>query len=81
MVCVFNDRGEFTARAHITDTVRPGVIASVKGHWPRFSADVSNVNATVAERSSDMGDGAVFHDNRVEIRATKFQPTQSSKKI
>jgi hypothetical protein len=26
-----------------------------------------NANATVAERDSDMGGGAVFHDNRVEV--------------
>jgi hypothetical protein len=30
----------------------------------------ANVNATVDERDSDMGGGAVFHDNRVEIEAT-----------
>ena len=27
----------------------------------------ATVNATVDERDSDMGGGAVFHDNRVEI--------------
>ena len=27
----------------------------------------SRVNATVDERDADMGGGAVFHDNRVEI--------------
>ena len=26
-----------------------------------------NANATVAERDADMGRGAVFHDNRVEV--------------
>ena len=28
-----------------------------------------DVNATVAERDSDMGRGAVYHDNRVTIRS------------
>ena len=65
---VFNDRGAFRACVHITDAVRPGVVASVKGHWPRFAEGRSNVNATVAERRSDMGNGAVFHDNRVEVQ-------------
>jgi hypothetical protein len=27
----------------------------------------ATVNATVDERDSDMGGGALFHDNRVEI--------------
>jgi hypothetical protein len=27
----------------------------------------ATVNATVDERDSDMGGGAVFHDNRVEV--------------
>lgn len=27
------------------------------------------VNATVNERDSDMGGGAIFHDNRVEVQA------------
>jgi hypothetical protein len=33
----------------------------------RFAAN--DINATVDERDSDMGGGAVFHDNRVEIEA------------
>ena len=63
---VFNARGSFTAIAEITDRVRPGVVASTKGHWPR-SANGATVNATVDERDSDMGGGAVYHDNRVQL--------------
>jgi anaerobic selenocysteine-containing dehydrogenase len=65
--CVFNDRGAFVARVEITDRVRQGVVASTKGRWPRFAPGGTTVNATVNERDSDMGGGAVFHDNRVEI--------------
>lgn len=64
---VFNDRGAFVARVEVTPRVRPGVVASTKGRWPRLSADGANVNATVDERDADMGGGAVFHDNRVEV--------------
>jgi hypothetical protein len=32
-----------------------------------------NANATVAERDSDMGGGAVFHDNRVEVTPLRAQ--------
>ena len=37
--------------------------------WPKRAAGAANANATVAERDSDMGGGAVFHDNRVEVTA------------
>ena len=49
------------------DRVRPGVIASTKGHWLKHLRGGANVNATVEERDADMGGGAVFHDNRVEV--------------
>lgn len=66
-VRVFNDRGSFVAVAEITDRVRKGVVASTKGRWPRHTTGCATVNATVDERYSDMGGGAVFHDNRVEL--------------
>lgn len=64
---VFNDRGSFVATVELTDRVRKGVVASTKGRWPRQAPDGATVNATVDERDSDMGGGAVFHDNRVEV--------------
>jgi anaerobic selenocysteine-containing dehydrogenase len=64
---VFNDRGAFVACVEVTDRVRRGVVASTKGRWPRSVKGGATVNATVDERDSDMGGGAVFHDNRVEI--------------
>jgi len=66
-VRVFNDRGAFHARVEVTDRVRPGVVASTKGRWPRLAPGGTTVNATVDERDADMGGGAVFHDNRVDI--------------
>ncbi|WP_370949549.1 molybdopterin-dependent oxidoreductase [Amycolatopsis sp. cg5] len=63
---VFNDRGSFTARILVTDAVRPGVAATTKGQWPKLTGG-STVNSTVDERDADLGRGAVFHDNRVEI--------------
>jgi anaerobic selenocysteine-containing dehydrogenase len=64
---VFNDRGEFRAMVRISEGVRVGVAAASKGFWPKRVAGAANANATVAERDSDMGGGAVFHDNRVEV--------------
>ncbi len=69
-VRVANARGWFVAVAEVSDRVRPGVVASTKGRWPGHSAHGTTVNATVAERNSDMGGGAVYHDNRVRVDKT-----------
>jgi anaerobic selenocysteine-containing dehydrogenase len=66
-VRVGNARGSFLALAEVTDVVRPGVVASTKGRWPKDAKENATVNATVDERDSDMGGGAVYHDNRVRV--------------
>jgi anaerobic selenocysteine-containing dehydrogenase len=65
-VRVANDRGGFGAELEIADWVRPGVAATTKGHWVKLAGG-ANANATVDERDADLGHGAVFHDNRVEV--------------
>lgn len=66
LVTVANDRGSFEAVAVLSESVRPGVAATTKGRWAKFSGGAT-VNATVAERDSDFGGGAVYHDNRVRV--------------
>jgi anaerobic selenocysteine-containing dehydrogenase len=66
-VRIANARGAFFAVADVTDRVRPGVVASTKGRWPANTRGGATINATVDERDSDMGGGAVFHDNRVQV--------------
>ena len=66
-VRVANARGSFFAVADVSDRVRPGVVASSKGRWPRDFKQGATVNATVDDRDSDMGGGAVYHDNRVRV--------------
>ncbi len=65
-VRVSNDRGHFIAVLDIADWVRPGVAATTKGFWAKLIGG-TNANATTDERDSDMGGGAVYHDNRVEV--------------
>ncbi|MCX4093464.1 molybdopterin-containing oxidoreductase family protein [Nocardia sp. alder85J] len=65
-ILVYNERGAFEAVALVSDRVRPGVAATTKGRWMKFSQG-STVNATIAERDSDFGGGAVYHDNRIQI--------------
>jgi anaerobic selenocysteine-containing dehydrogenase len=69
-VRVGNGRGSFLAVAEVSDRVRPGVVATTKGRWPAFEKGGATINATVDERDSDMGGGAVFHDNRVQVDKT-----------
>jgi anaerobic selenocysteine-containing dehydrogenase len=66
-VRVANARGAFLAVADVSDRIRPGVVASNKGRWPGCSKEGATINATVDERDSDMGGGAVYHDNRVRV--------------
>jgi anaerobic selenocysteine-containing dehydrogenase len=76
-VRVASGRGSFVAVADVSDRVRRGVVASTKGRWPGHSPQGSTVNATVDERDSDMGNGAVFHDNRVRVdRTAEPEPRQ-----
>ncbi len=76
---VFNARGSFEADVEVSDRVRPGVIASTKGYWLKHVRGGANVNATVEERDADMGGGAIFHDNRVDVAPvrSRFAPRSS----
>ena len=79
---MFNARGAFLAAVEVSDSVRPGVIASTKGHWLKHVRGGANVNATVEERDADMGGGAIFHDNRVEVeRASVSAMPYTSREI
>jgi anaerobic selenocysteine-containing dehydrogenase len=64
---VWNDRGEYLALVEVSDRVQPGLAGGAKGHWPKLNPGGTNITATVMERDADMGRGAVFHDNRVEV--------------
>ncbi len=77
-VRVANARGSFVAIADVSDRVRPGVVASPKGRWPGHAKEGTNVNATVDERDSDMGGGAVYHDNRVRVDKSRSSSTGPS---
>jgi anaerobic selenocysteine-containing dehydrogenase len=62
MVRVWNERGDFLARVHLTEGVRPGVCASPSVWWPKLSPGGRNVNFVTSQALADMGGGATFHD-------------------
>jgi len=67
-VSIFNDRGAFTADAVITDRVRPGVVSAPSVWWAKLTDDRNNANHTTSQALTDIGAGATFYDNQVEVR-------------
>ncbi|HMC21568.1 MAG TPA: molybdopterin oxidoreductase family protein, partial [Thermoanaerobaculia bacterium] len=68
-VTIFNDRGAFSAEAVITDKVRPGVVAAPSVWWGKLTDDRANANQTTSQALTDIGAGATFYDNLVEVRS------------
>jgi anaerobic selenocysteine-containing dehydrogenase len=66
-VTIRNDRGSFTAEAVITDRVRPGVVSAPSVWWGSISPDGRNANHTTSQAVTDVGGGATFYDNMVEV--------------
>jgi anaerobic selenocysteine-containing dehydrogenase len=69
-VSVFNGRGRFRAKAVVGETVSPGVVATFGTRWSRDTADGANCNATTSTALTDLGGGATFFDNLVEVERT-----------
>ena len=67
-VTVFNERGRFSADAVITDRVRPGVVVAPSIWWGKLTDDGANANQTTSQALTDIGGGATFYDNQVEVR-------------
>jgi anaerobic selenocysteine-containing dehydrogenase len=61
---VFNDRGALTLRVRVDHGLRPGVVVVHNGWW---LAEGGGVNLLSKARETDMGHGAAFHENLVEV--------------
>jgi anaerobic selenocysteine-containing dehydrogenase len=66
-VRVWNDRGECRLRARVGPATRPGTVITRSTHWNRLSPGGGNVNRTTSQRESDLGGGATFYTNLVEV--------------
>lgn len=64
LVRVFNDRGELRLPARFDHGLRPGCVAITNGFWLTEGAAV---NLLSQGRETDMGHGAAFHDNAVQV--------------
>ena len=63
-VRVFNDRGELSIPARLDHGLKPGCISITNGWW---ISDGGTVNFCSSGRETDIGHGAAFHDNLVEV--------------
>jgi anaerobic selenocysteine-containing dehydrogenase len=66
---VYNDRGSFRARVALTGSVRPGVAVATGLYWNKLVPGRKNANSTTSTALTDMGGGATFFDNLVQVRA------------
>jgi anaerobic selenocysteine-containing dehydrogenase len=64
LVRIFNDRGELTMPAKIDFGIRTGCISVSNGWW---ISEGGTVNFCSADRETDMGYGAAFHENLVQV--------------
>jgi anaerobic selenocysteine-containing dehydrogenase len=63
-VRVFNDRGKVEITVRLDHSLRPGCIVIHNGWW---LSEGGGINLLSAARETDMGHGAAFHDNAVEV--------------
>ncbi|MFN8484594.1 MAG: molybdopterin-dependent oxidoreductase [Anaerolineae bacterium] len=64
---VFNDRGEVRLRARVGSAVRPGVAASETIWWTKLSPQGQGINGLTSDALTDMGRGATFYTNLVQV--------------
>ena len=67
LVRVFNDRGECFLHALVIDRVRPGVVASPATWWASKFRGGNGINTLTPSRPADMGGGATFYTNLVQV--------------
>jgi len=63
-VKVFNDMGEIIIKLVIDNSIRPGNVVIFNGYW---NSEGGSPNLLSKGMENDMGYGAAFHDNMVEV--------------
>ncbi len=61
---IFNDRGALTLPVRLDHGLRPGAVCVTNGFW---LTEGGAVNVLTKGRETDMGHGAAFHDNAVQV--------------
>jgi molybdopterin guanine dinucleotide-containing S/N-oxide reductase-like protein len=66
-VRAWNERGEAYFVAEIKDTVKQGVACHLSLWWNQYSPKGRNCNVLTSDQAADMGGGATFHTNLVQV--------------
>ncbi|MDE2306131.1 MAG: molybdopterin oxidoreductase family protein [Gammaproteobacteria bacterium] len=69
IVRIFNDRGEYRCRMHISERARPGVVVGLGVWWRKLGVAGSNTNELTHQRLTDIGRAPTFYDCLVEVAA------------
>ena len=67
VVKVFNDRGSYHCKAHISPRARQGVVNGLGIWWRKLGLQGTNVNELTSQHLTDMGRGPVFYDCLVQV--------------
>lgn len=65
---VYNNRGICKLKATVRETVLKGVVVALGVWWPKNYEKNFGINVLTPSRLADMGNGATFFSNRVEVR-------------
>jgi anaerobic selenocysteine-containing dehydrogenase len=68
-VRVYNDRGSYHCKAHVSDRARPGLVVGLGIWWRKMGLRGTNVNELTSQRLTDLGRAPTFYDCLVEVEA------------
>lgn len=71
-VRAWNDRGEAYFITEIKDSVAAGVACHLSLWWQKYSPHGWNCNALTSDAEADMGGGATFHTNLIQVEAASL---------
>jgi anaerobic selenocysteine-containing dehydrogenase len=66
-VRVFNERGDFTCTARVSDDATPGVVVAPMGWWNADWVQGRGAQATTGQALTKAGNAPTFNDNRVQL--------------
>jgi anaerobic selenocysteine-containing dehydrogenase len=67
VVRIFNTRGSYRCKAHVSARARTGVVNGLGVWWRKLGLDGSNVNELTSQRLTDLGRGPTFYDCAVQV--------------
>jgi anaerobic selenocysteine-containing dehydrogenase len=53
--------------ARVDEGIRRGVVWAPSVWWTKLTPDGRNANETTSQRETDLGGGATFYDNQVDV--------------